>query len=176
MDSANQRLLQRLPICLEVQKDVCVKKEKSLGKSVSSAAVMGYSKLESRGRCYLFFALFMLNLCGSVAAFMVGGWLLFTSQFSYSSAMSIVAFDNHVNHKMPYSDSQGWIIDKVYLILLIIGIFVVELSFYMLYTACEIMVLICSKKIPEGKYKNYIEDEWKSATEDDPRPKYYRMA
>ena len=150
MVSANQWLLQCLPFWLH-------QNDKSIGKLVFYAAVMGSSELEKRERCYLFFGIFLLNLCGSVAAFMVGGWLLFTSQFSYSSSKVVSAFDQHVNRKMPHSDTQSWLIDHAYLILLIVGIFVIILAFFMLWIAIEILILICSKKVPDGKYKQHID-------------------
>jgi uncharacterized membrane protein len=118
------------------------------------------------GKFPLFTLLMLLQAFASVTAFFVGGWLCYASQFAYSSWKVIEGFNEHAGQEMPHSKTQENLINTTYFTLLIVGIIVIVLGFFMLWHTMEILLLISPSSDnccePVKKYKHQIEQEWTS--------------
>lgn len=120
--------------------------------------------MEHFRRCPLFTCLMVLLIIASIVGFLVGGWLIFTSLFFFSSSKAVTASEQHAGVKMADSGTLDDI-NFIYIALTVIGILAILLSVVMLWLASEIFVLV-NKSSKEGfarNYKDQIEGEWSAA-------------
>ena len=110
----------------------------------------------------------ILNLIVGLVVIFIGSWLAFVSQFSYSSSVAFEAIAKHVNFDIPHNE-QIFLVNRAYLILLVVGILTIIVGFVLLWNAIDIFFLITNvgKNAPVIRdYKKQVKEEMTSAAEE----------
>ncbi len=118
----------------------------------------------------LFVFIMVINFVGAITSFLVGSWLIFTSQFFYSSLVAAEAIKKHGD--VEFSERELDSVNFARIMLLIVGIFVILIGFVFTMNGCNILILLrdWKKNSLIDSYRGVVKSEMKrcAGTKDDP--------
>jgi len=88
----------------------------------------------------LFVFIMVINFVGAITSFLVGSWLIFTSQFFYSSSVAAEAMKKHLD--VEFSAHELEFVNLAYIMLLVVGIFVILIGFVFTMNGSDILILL----------------------------------
>ena len=118
----------------------------------------------------LFVFIMAINFAGAITSFLVGSWLIFTSQFFYSSSVAAEAIKKHAD--VEFSARELVSVDFACIMLLVVGIFAILVGLVFTMNGCDILILLndWKKKSCIDSYRGVVKSEMKRSakTEDAP--------
>jgi len=115
----------------------------------------------------LFVFIMVINFVGTITSFLVGSWLIFTSQFFYSSLVAAEAIKKHGD--VEFSEHEIDSVNFACIMMLIVGILVILIGFVFTMNGCNIL-RDWKKKSVIDSYRDVMKSEMKrcAGAKDDP--------
>ena len=107
------------------------------------------------------------SFLGSIVAFIIGSWMLVTSEFMFSTSVAASAIKKFVKLES-INPNQISDVHYSYLVLLIVGIFTLIVGFLLLWNAIDIFILMTKsgeKMSCLHPYREYLEKEMETGIE-----------
>jgi hypothetical protein len=113
----------------------------------------------------LFVFIMVTNFVGAITSFLVGSWLIFTSQFFYSSSVAAEAIKKHAD--VEFSARELDSVEFAHIMLLVVGIFVILIGFVFLMNSIDIIILLKDWKNNSciDSYKGIVKREMSRAAD-----------
>ena len=107
----------------------------------------------------------VINFVGAITSFLLGSWLIFTSQFFYSSSVAAEAIKKHADVEFAPHELDS--VNFACIMLLVVGIFVILIGFVFTMNGIDILILLqdWKKKSCVDSYRGIVKREMRRAAD-----------